>query len=422
MTTVFKFGGASIKDVNSIIHISNFLKEGTHDNLFIVFSAMGKVTNMLEDIVDAYVINSKELSVLVEQVKLFHYNIIEGLFEEEELIFDEVNNVFVELDWILEEEPYNNYSYNYDQIVSLGEILSTKIMSQYLRKIGYDHKWIDARDIIRTDNTFRDAKIDWKETTTLINKKVKSGIYLTQGFIGSTSENFTTTLGREGSDFTAAILAFSLEAKEVVIWKDVPGMMNADPRYFKNAELLPNVSYDEAIELAFFGAKVIHPKTIQPLKKKNIPLFIKSFINVLNKGTLIKDTMDLASLYPSYIVKENQILLSISDPELSFIVEEHMSQIFSLLALHSVRVNMMQNSAVSFSICIDNDKYRVPLLIAGLQKDFKVSYNQQLTLYTVRHYKKEDLDILLRNKKILLEQKSRNTIQIIAFEEDYNKA
>ena len=420
MTTVFKFGGASIKDINNIIHVSDFLKESNYDNLFIVFSAMGKVTNMLEGVVDAYVMSSKELKLLVEQVKSFHYNIMEGLFDKDELIFNEINNVFVELDWVLEEEPYNNYSYSYDQIVSLGEILSTKIMSAYLRKIGYDHKWIDARDIIRTDNTFRDAKIDWEKTTTLINKKVTSGIYITQGFIGSTSENFTTTLGREGSDFTAAILAFSLEAKEVVIWKDVPGMMNADPNYFKTAKLLSNVSYDEAIELAFFGAKVIHPKTIQPLKKKSIPLFIKSFINVLDEGTLIKETMDLNFSHPSYIVKENQILLSISDPDLSFIVEEHMSQIFSLLALHSIRVNMMQNSAVSFSICVDNDKYKVPLLITDLQKDFKVSYNQKLSLYTVRHYKKKDLDVLLHNKKILLEQKSRNTIQIVALEENYS--
>jgi len=414
MLKVFKFGGASIKDVESIKNIGNLIQKFSDEKLVIVFSAMGKVTNMLEEVVDSYTLQNGKEVLSLDKVKAFHNTIIKGLFDKEELIFDEINNLFVEIEWIFEEIPHQGYAYNYDQIVSIGEFLSTKIMSSYLNKIGFKNTWVDARDVIKTDNTYRNAKIDWDKTTSLINKHLNYQHCITQGFIGCTSENFTTTLGREGSDFTAAILAYSLDADEVVIWKDVPGMMNADPKQFSEAKLFSDISFDEAIELAFFGAKVIHPKTIQPLKKKNIPLKVKSFIKANDNGTLIFEGVNTIPFIPSYIVKESQVLISISDESLSFIVENHISQIFSLLSKHSVGVNMMQNSAISFSICVDNDRHKIPKLIIDLQKDFKVCYNEGLKLYTIRHYTPESLEELLMEKTILLEQKSRNTVQIVA--------
>ena len=414
MLKVFKFGGASIKDVESIKNIGNLIQQFSNERLVIVFSAMGKVTNMLEEVVDSYILQNGKQVISLDKVKAFHNTIIKGLFDKEELIFDEINNLFVEIEWMFEEIPHQGYAYNYDQIVSIGEFLSTKIMSLYLNNRGFKNTWIDARDIVKTDNTFRNAKIDWDTTTSLINKHLNHQHCITQGFIGCTSENFTTTLGREGSDFTAAILAYSLDADEVVIWKDVPGMMNADPKQFSEAKLFSDISFDEAIELAFFGAKVIHPKTIQPLKKKNIPLKVKSFIKANDNGTLIAEGVNTIPSIPSYIVKENQVLISISDESLSFIVETHMSQIFSLLSKHSVGVNMMQNSAISFSICVDNDKHKIPKLIVDLQKDFKVCYNEGLKLYTIRHYTSESLAELLKEKTIILEQKTRNTVQIVA--------
>ena len=286
-------------------------------------------------------------------------------------------------------------------------------MSAYLEKVKFKNKWIDARDLIRTDNTYRDAKIDWEVSVSCIQNQIKYKHCITQGFLGCTSENFTTTLGREGSDFTAAILAFALDADKVIIWKDVPGMMNADPKHFTDAELLEQVSFDEAIELAFYGAKVIHPKTIQPLKKKQIPLHIKSFLHPLMKGSEIKEGIIKKPEMSSLIVKDNQILISISDRSLAFIVEMHISMIFSILAKHGIGVNLMQNSAVSFSICVDNDKYKVPALLNDLKESFDVFYNDDLRLYTLRHYTDITTNKLLKGKEIILEQKSRNTLQIV---------
>ncbi|MEC7646246.1 MAG: aspartate kinase [Bacteroidota bacterium] len=413
MYTVFKFGGASIKDVKSIINVGEILKSYSHDNLVIVFSAMDKVTNMLERVVDSYFQKKADSFMLLQQVKDFHFAILKDLFIPKDSIFDDVNNLFVEIEWVLEEDPNENYAYVYDQIVSIGEFLATKIMSLYLQKIGFKNSLLDARDIIKTDNSYRNAKVNWDTTSFCIKNEIKDQHYVTQGFIGCTSENFTTTLGREGSDFTAAILALCLQAKEVVIWKDVPGMMNADPKYFQNAQLLEEISFDEAIELAYFGAKIIHPKTIQPLKKNQIPLFIKSFLDPKSKGSQITEVVKNSHKIPSIIVKKNQILISISDTSLSFIVETHISQIFSLLAKYNVSVNMMQNSAISFSICVDDDKYKIPALIAALQNDFQLYYNKNLSLYTVRHYVEDSVIDFLKEKEVILEQKSRNTFQLV---------
>ena len=414
MYKVFKFGGASIKDVESIKNVGEILQSYKNDDLVVVFSAIGKVTNMLEVVVEQYVKQTAKANDALQKVKDFHTDIVDELFDENHAIYNEVNNLFVEIEWALEDEPNQDYGYDYDQIVSIGEFLSTKIMSAYLATINFENNWFDVRDLIRTDNTYRNAKVDWETTTTFIKNKLKAKHCITQGFLGCTSENFTTTLGREGSDFTAAILAFSIDAEEVVIWKDVPGMMNADPKHFSDAILLDKISFDEAIELAYFGAKVIHPKTIQPLKQKGIPLYIKSFVRPSESGSKISEGIATSPKIPSYIIKENQILISISDTSLSFIVETHMSKIFSLLSKHSVRVNMMQNSAVSFSICVDNDAHKVPRLLEDLKNDFEVFFNDGLRLYTIRHYTSESVQSLVKNKDVILEQKSRNTLQIVA--------
>jgi len=414
MYKVFKFGGASIKDVESIKNVGEILQSYKNDDLVVVFSAIGKVTNMLEVVVEQYVKQTAKANDALQKVKDFHTDIVDELFDENHAIYNEVNNLFVEIEWALEDEPNQDYGYDYDQIVSIGEFLSTKIMSAYLATINFENNWFDVRDLIRTDNTYRNAKVDWETTTTFIKNKLKAKHCITQGFLGCTSENFTTTLGREGSDFTAAILAFSIDAEEVVIWKDVPGMMNADPKHFSDATLLDEISFDEAIELAYFGAKVIHPKTIQPLKQKGIPLYIKSFVRPSESGSKISEGISTSPKIPSYIVKENQILISISDTSLSFIVETHMSKIFSLLSKHSVRVNMMQNSAVSFSICVDNDAHKIPRLLEDLKNDFEVFFNDGLRLYTIRHYTSESVQSLVKNKDVILEQKSRNTVQIVA--------
>lgn len=414
MYRVFKFGGASIKDVESIKTVGEILQSYKNDDLVVVFSAIGKVTNMLEVVVEQYVKQTAKANDALQKVKDFHTDIVGELFDENHAIYNEVNNLFVEIEWALEDEPNQDYGYDYDQIVSIGEFLSTKIMSAYLATIHFENNWFDVRDLIRTDNTYRNAKVDWETTTTFIKNKLKAKHCITQGFLGCTSENFTTTLGREGSDFTAAILAFSIDAEEVVIWKDVPGMMNADPKHFSDATLLYKISFDEAIELAYFGAKVIHPKTIQPLKQKGIPLYIKSFVRPSESGSKISEGIATSPKIPSYIVKENQILISISDTSLSFIVETHMSKIFSLLSKHSVRVNMMQNSAVSFSICVDNDAHKVPRLLEDLKNDFEVFFNDGLRLYTIRHYTSESVQGLVKYKDVILEQKSRNTLQIVA--------
>jgi aspartate kinase len=391
MIQILKFGGASIKDAQSIINVTKILSNYKKDNIVIIFSAIGKVTNLLEELVDLYVNKSSLIDDKFNELKQRHYNIIKELFPVDNEIYNIVENLFIEIDWVLEEEPNINFSYDYDQIVSVGELLSSNILSSFLKLNSFANTLIDARDCIKTDNQHQNAIIDWDFTNISIKEKIVDFPVITQGFIGCTSENFTTTLGREGSDFTAAILAYSLNASSLTIWKDVDGVLNADPRFFSKTHLLDNISFTEAIELAFYGAKVIHPKTIQPLQKKSIPLQVRSFINLDNPGTLINDTKK-SSKIPSYIVKENQVLISISD---------------------NIRLNLMQNSAVSFSICIDNDKYKVPKLIKDLSKNFSVFYNTSLTIYTIRHYTDDSIKFITKDNEVLLEQKSRNTVQFV---------
>ncbi|MEX2380664.1 MAG: aspartate kinase, partial [Vicingaceae bacterium] len=326
----------------------------------------------------------------------------------------------VEVEWQIEDDPVGTFDFEYDQMVSMGEMLSTKIVSAYLTEVGVENRWLDVRDVLRTDNNYRQANVDWKLSEQLIQKVIgkylnenSEGVLLTQGFIGGTSENFTSTLGREGSDFSAAILAASLQAKEVVIWKDVEGMLNADPKFFEKTVKLNNISYHEAIELAYFGASVIHPKTIKPLHNAQIPLFVKSFVNPLNRGTLINDNTASDSMVPSYIQKEGQILISIAAIDFSFIAESNLSDIYKCFAEHGVVINMMQNSAISFSVCVDDETPKIDDLIERLQKDYKVSYNKSASLLTIRHYTEDIIEELISEKTILLEQKTRNTARFV---------
>ena len=411
MKEILKFGGASIKDAKSITAVSKIIKDYPNHNIVIVFSAIATVTNLLEGLVEAYHRKDDDVVIKFNEIKSLHISISKNLFEQEHFIFDIINNLFVEIEWALEEEPNQMYSYDYDQIVSVGELLSSHIMSEYLKIDGFKNELIDIRDVFKSDNNYQNANIDWDLTKEICKQKIKNIPVVTQGFLACSSENFTTTLGREGSDYSAAILGNVLNADRVVIWKDVNGVLNSDPRHFSDSKLLDELSFSEAIELAYYGAKVIHPKTIQPLQVKNIPLQVRSFINLENPGTIINDckiTYDM----PSYIVKEKQILVSISDKKLSFIVEEHLSYIFSLLDKYNLSVNLMQNSAVSFSLCIDNSKNSVKFL-NELRNKFDVLYNSNLVLYTIRHYNNQSLSSFIKNKKIILEQKSRNTVQLI---------
>lgn len=418
---VFKFGGASVKTAEAVRNVAEILKRYQGEELAIVVSAMGKTTNALERLTDAWFNNEGDAFALMEECRTFHLEIMDALFDNRNHpVYDEVNNLFVEIEWVIEDAPQRSYDYEYDQVVSVGELLSTKIVAAYLKSIGLDAVWLDARDFVKTDNTYRDARVDWPASETAAARMLRpkfsgdsSRIVVTQGFIGVTSENFTTTLGREGSDFTGGILSWLLSAESLTIWKDVPGMLNADPKWFDDTRLLANISYREAIELAYFGASVIHPKTIKPLENRNVPLHVRSFVNPDEPGTLINENSADDSLIPSFIFKVDQILLSISAKDFSFIVEQNLSDIFARFAALNVKVNVMQNSALSFSVSINNDARKVPELIKALQERYNVKYNDGAELVTIRHYDQATIDRVTAGKEILLEQRTRHTIRLV---------
>ena len=410
---VFKYGGASVKDAEGIKNLAEILTKYKEDNPLVVISAMGKTTNALEEVARAFYLNQDALGKL-NYVKQFHDHILTKLFDRSHSIYDAVSNLFLQIEWALEDSPRPTYSFEYDQIVSFGELLSTTIVSAYLKEIGIDNYLLDARDVIKTDNNHQEARIDWNLTSKLIKQKVnKDQLTITQGFIGCTSENFTTTLGREGSDYSAAVFATVLEAKKLVIWKDVPGVLHADPRYFENPKKIEKLSFQEAIELAFYGATVIHPKTLQPLKRNGIPLEVRSFVNFDEKGTWISDDFETKPATSFYILKKNQILLSISVSDLDFIVENHLSSTFLILAKYNAKVNLVQNSAVSCSFALDIDDLQIGPLVHELSKYFIVTYESGLELLTVRHYKNEEIEQLLLGKDLLLTQKNKSTIQLL---------
>ena len=419
---VFKFGGASVKDADSVKNVASILKKHADRSTIVVISAMGKTTNKLEQLVNAYFYKDGDIETILSELKTYHLSILNQLIPNKaNTIYNDIENVFVELLWALEEEPTSTYNYHYDQLVSQGEVLATKIVSAYLNEVEIKNRWIDARGFIQTDNSYREGKVDYELSQHLVTTELLSifnsyNIIITQGFIGGTSENYTTTLGREGSDYTAALLAYFTDAKQVIIWKDVPGVLNADPKYFKNAKKIDELNYHDAIELTYYGASVIHPKTIKPLQNKNIPLFVKSFINPQEAGTIIKDS-DKRSSATSYIFKVNQILLSIQPKDFSFIAEDNLSNIFTLFSKYNVHVNMMQNSAISFSVCTDYDEHKIEPLLKDLQQQFKVLYNKDVELMTVRNYDQDIITNLTENKLVIIEQRSRNTLQMVMKED-----
>ncbi|SKB39412.1 aspartate kinase [Parapedobacter luteus] len=414
---VFKFGGASVKDAEGVVNLGRIVAAYQPSKLLIVVSAMGKTTNLLEQLTLSYFNKQDDTLGLLEQSKQYHASIVRALFTDtSHPVYNEVSNRFVEIEWILEEAPADPYDYLYDQIVSVGELVSTTIVSHYLNHIGIANKWLDARDYIATDNTHREGKVDWHVTRERVQRDLpqllENQLAVTQGFIGSTSENFTTTLGREGSDYSAAIFAASLEAESVTIWKDVPGVLNADPKWFDETQLIPELSYLDAIELTYYGATVIHPKTIKPLQNKNIPLYVKSFIDIENGGTQICGT-DGPLPVPSFIFKVNQVLISILPKDFSFIVEDNLSDIFSRFHQHKIKVNMMHNSAVNFSVSVDDTGDNVNMLLHDLKARYEVQCQNGLELITIRHYNQETIDRVLVNKAIIMELKDRYTCQLL---------
>jgi len=416
---IFKFGGASVKDAAGVKNVKQVLETVGFENVLVVISAMGKTTNALEVVIKNYFDKSKELTSSVQDVKKYHIEILLDLFGDEKKpnfisAYKAVSQHFEDLDYFLKNNKSPNYNFVYDQIVSFGELISTTIVSHYFNHENLINQWLDVRNYIKTDNTYRDANVDWENTQKNISKlNKKKALYITQGFLGADDNHFTTTLGREGSDYTAAIFAYCLGAENVTIWKDVPGVLNADPRYFENAVLLNQISYREAIELAFYGASVIHPKTLQPLQKKEIPLFVKSFVNPTLPGTKVSKGADLEPRTSCFIVKKNQILISLSSIDFSFIMEENISEIFHLFHQYKIKVSLIQNTAISFSVCVEDKFDKFSELKAVLSKKFKVAYNENVSLYTIRHFDQSAAEMVELNKKVLVKQISRETLQII---------
>ena len=412
---VFKFGGASVKDANGIKNLVSVLNKTGHKNTLIVVSAMGKTTNALERVIKHYFDKTSELEAAIQDIKTYHFEILLDLFENKNHpAFKKTNLLFDELHGFLKINKSPDYNFVYDQVIGFGELLSTTIISEYLNGIGIKNNWIDVRTQIKTDTYYRRANVNWRETQHLISTHFDTAVLnITQGFLGSDENNFTTTLGREGSDYTAAIYAYCLNARSVTIWKDVPGVLNADPRYFEKAQLLHKISYREAIELAFYGASVIHPKTLQPLQGKEITLYVKSFINPEGAGTQIGKNSTLEPMIPCFILKKNQVLIALSSLDFSYIVEDNISAIFKLLHTYKMKVDVIQNSAISFSVCVDNIYNNLDALLQHLKATFKVTCHSNVSLYTIRHYNQAAINQIEKDRTILLKQMTQETVQIV---------
>lgn len=417
---VFKFGGASVKDAESIKNVGEILLKHKQDHVLVVVSAIGKTTNKLEECLN-YLLAKDKLNYYhtLDSVQDFHIEIVAALFQDKHRkVFRFINDVFEQLKNKFNLPLAENRSFEYDQLVSLGEVMSSYIIHEYVCELGINSQWLDARRLIRTDHHYQEANVNWDKSEALITAKLESSvnninISITQGFIGHTDEGFSTTLGREGSDYTAAIFAFCTNATEVTIWKDVPGMLNADPKYFKNTQLLTKISYREAIELAYFGASVIHPKTIKPLQNKGIPLYVKSFIDPEAIGTTIYTESEHDHLIPSFIVKKNQLLITISSADFSFINEDALARIFDIFYTSRLKINLMQNSALNFSVLVDGDKVNIQSLLINLSPTFLCKYNEGVELVTIRHYNQTTINQMVSNREILLEQRSRQTARFV---------
>ncbi|MDR2222514.1 MAG: aspartate kinase [Flavobacteriaceae bacterium] len=415
---VFKFGGASVRDAENVKNVCKVLQTVGCDNCLIIASAMGKTTNALETVVHNYFQNRFDLAESVDIVKNYHLDIVHELFPDTtHEIYQKLTELFEGITHFLLNNKSPNYNFVYDQIVSNGEIISTIILHYYLQEVGIVNQWVDARYLIKTDTKYRDAEVQWDMTVESIKKHIDpTKLNITQGFIGSDYNGFSTTLGREGSDYSAAIFAYAMDAESVTIWKDVPGVLNADPRYFTDTILLEHISYAEAIELAFYGASVIHPKTLQPLRQKEIPLYVKSFINPTLPGTNVSKGAPLTPQVPCFIVKKDQLLISLSSKDFSFIMEQNISDIFKLFGEYNIKVNVIQNSAISFSVCVEDKFNHFESVRAILADKFRVSYNENVSLYTIRHFEEHSAHAILADKTLLLKQVNRETMQMVTKE------
>ncbi|HEA30140.1 MAG TPA: aspartate kinase [Leeuwenhoekiella sp.] len=414
---VFKFGGASVKDVTGLENVVSVLRHTGAKDLVIVVSAMGKTTNALEQVVDTYFENSNStlLTTALEVVRNYHFQIIDQVsLDKKQALFGKIEAFFAEIEAFLTNNQSSDYDQVYDQLVPYGELLSSTILQAVLEQQDFAAQWLDIRTILKTDSNFREAKVNWKLTEKNFKEHINSGgLYLTQGFIGSYKPSLTTTLGREGSDYTAAIIGYCLSAESVTIWKDVPGVLNADPRYFENATLLSAISYNEAIELAFYGASVIHPKTLQPLQQKGIPLYVKPFLNPAAAGTCISERDTIEPYSPCFILKRNEVLIKLSSLDFSFMLEEHLGEVFSLMAEYRVKVDLIQHSAISFSLCVDDKFNTVTKMLCALQNRFKIQVIYGVNLYTIRHFTPEALVKIEVDKEVLVKQVAGNMAQLV---------
>ena len=411
---VFKFGGASVKNAESVKNVAQILQSEGTENTIVVVSAMGKITNAFEAVIDAYYNKTNKLSENLGVIEEYHKKVINDLFDNEDPIYKEIDILLGELSWFLARNTSQRYNYVYDQIICFGELISTRIISAYLTKIGIENNWFDVRNFIKTDSNYRDAKVDWDLTQKIISNKLDATkLNITQGFIAANDTENTTTLGREGSDYTAGIFAYCLDAENVTIWKDVPGVLNADPRVFTDTTLLEQISYEEAIEMAFYGASVIHPKTLQPLERKDIPLLVRSFVNPEETGTRVSKGVRLVPSIPCFIVKKNQVLVSISALDFSFMVENNISYIFQKLHEYQLKVNLIQNSAISFSVCIDDKFNNFDAFYDELKTQFKLDVHKGIDLYTVRHFDDVSVSSIESKGDSLLTQVNKDTIQIV---------
>lgn len=415
---VFKFGGASIKDAAGIRNVHKILTQFKEEHIVVVVSALGKTTNALEKVIDAYFAQDGKAAEYLMDVKKVHYQLMGELFEANHPVFGAVNDVFVEAEWVIEDEPQDEYDYVYDQIVCIGELASSSIVAAYLNQEGLKADWKDARGLIKTNETWRESRILWDETMECVEREVvpslkEGGFVLTQGFIGSTKDNATTTLGREGSDYSAAILSFCLDAEGMYIWKDVAGVLTADPRLFENVDKLDRLSYREAIEMTYYGATVIHPKTIKPLQNKNIPLYVKSFIDPSGEGTVISGEVEDYNYPPMVMVEKDQVLLQITTKDFSFLVEHHIKDLFTIFDQYRIFVNMMQNTAISFYACVTRVPDRTQLMIEDLSEKFNIIKDENLELITIRHSMPHVYESIIYGKRVLLEERIGKTIQLV---------
>ena len=408
---VFKFGGASVKDAGGVRNVVKVLENQEFESCVLVVSAMGKTTNALEKVVKEY-FEEGDYQQWIQKIKEEHIGIAGELFEKNHPIFEEIKIIFDEAESFFKINKSPNYNFVYDQVVTCGEIISSKILSSYLKEAGFSNEWLDARDFIKTDANYREGLINWEITEKNVLKLGEDKFYVTQGFIGSDDNNFTVSLGREGSDYSAAIFAYCLNASDVTIWKDVPGVMTGDPQKFDNVELLTNISYEEAIEMAYYGASVIHPKTLQPLQQKKIPFFVKSFIHPEKQGTKI-GICDENQRKESYILKENQTLMNIATRDFSFIAEDHMSYVFGRLAKYRIKVSLMQNSAISLALCLEDKFDNIEKLNQELEQNFNTKIQKNVSLFTVRNADLNKLENIYKAKNVLLEQITKTTMQMV---------